>query len=82
MPRLDDENGSAFVVHCVPYPAPTLPDAVPPLPGELLASVRARAVGERLDATNHHLAVLLRRYPFDLLDGRRFDEDLISFHRA
>lgn len=83
MPDSDDEDHQLGVTDLVDDPKSAYPDAVPiVLAGELFAAGRPGVVGQRTDAGDDALAVLLLVNGLDLFGRGRLDQDPITCHAA
>ena len=83
MPDFDDEDDQLRVTDLVDDPIPADSDAVPiVLAGELFATGRPGIVGQRTDAGDDALTVLLLVNGLELLGRGRLDQDPITCHAA
>jgi hypothetical protein len=83
VPHLDDFNGAGCVIDCIDDAELTLANTVAPFGSRKLFTSRGpRLRGERRDAVNDALAILLLTKRFDLLCGGWLDEQPISGHVA
>ena len=83
MPDPDDEDHELRVLDRVDDPIRAHADAVPiQLAGELLATGRPGIIGQRADAGNDALTILLLVNGLDLSGRGRLDQDLIFCHAA
>ena len=83
MPDPDDEDHQLLVLDRVDDSIPAHSDAVPiVLDGELLAAGRPGIIGQRTDAGNDALTILLLVDGLDLFGRGRLDQDPIFCHAA
>jgi hypothetical protein len=83
MPDSDDEDHQLRVTDRVDDPIPAYSDAVPiVLAGELFATGGPGIIGQRTDAGDDALTILLLVNGLDLFGRGRLDQDLIFSHAA